>query len=136
IISYDTSGRAVFTQDPAAKAAGLQAYTSYAYQCNYVYGTDTCSTDGTQTSTMIDPNGHETDSVFVDGLMTSQTKGVGSSVAATWNHTFDQNTLGVNTTTEPANGSGASYLISYTNWFGPGTYLGDVQCSVQPGNPS
>jgi YD repeat-containing protein len=135
LIWYDASGRVRYTQDAAAKAAGLNAVSSSSYQCNYVYGTDTCSTDGTQTSTMIDANSNETQAVYVDGLMTSDTQAVGSSVAATTNYTFDQNTLGTVTTTTPANGSGASYTISYTNWFGTGTYLGDVQCSVSPGNP-
>jgi YD repeat-containing protein len=134
-IWYDTSGRARYISDPAAVAAGYTGVTAYAYQCNYVYGTDTCSNDGTQTTTTVDADGNETQDIFADGLMTSETDGVGSSVAATTNYTFDPNTLGVNTTTSPANGSGASYTISYTNWFGTGTYLGDVQCSVSPGNP-
>ncbi len=133
LIWYDTSGRAVYTQDAAAKAAGLNAITSYAYQCNY--GRGTCSTDGTQTTTTIDADGNETQDILVDGLLTSERQGVGTSVQATTNYSVDANTLGDHTTTEPANGSGASYLTSYTDWFGTGTYLGDVQCSVKPGNP-
>lgn len=132
LIWYDTSGRARFTQDPAAKAAGLNAITSYSYLCSSAAGT--CSTDGTQTSTIVDPNGHETQDVFVDGMMTSQTKGVGSSVAAAWNYSFDQNTLGINTTTEPADGSGASYVTSYTDWYGVGSNLGNIQCTIKPGD--
>jgi len=130
---YDTSGRVRYVSDAAAVAAGYTGISAYGYQCSYPAGT--CSTDGTQTSTAVDANGHETQDIFVDGLRTSETRGVGSPQQATWNYTVDANTLGDHTTTEPAGGSGASYLTSYTDWFGVGTFLGDVQCTVDPGNP-
>ena len=129
----DTSGRVAYSQDPAARALNVNPDTAYTYECSVSAGT--CSTDGTQTTVIGDPL-HTTDEIFVDGMMTAQTQGVGTSVQATTNYSYDQNTLGIATTTQPANGSGASYEISYTNWYGltSGSY-GNVQCSVAPGNP-
>ena len=51
LIYYDTSGRARYTQDAAAEAAGENAISSDAYQCSYVYPSNNCSSDGTQTTT-------------------------------------------------------------------------------------
>ena len=131
--TYDTSGRLRYAQDAADVAAGIPSVTSYTYQCSVSGGT--CSADGTQTSTLTDPLGNQTQFVFADGMMTSETQGVGTSVAATHNRSYDQNTLGVTTSIAPANGSGASYEISYANWYGltSGSY-GNLQCSVAPGS--
>jgi YD repeat-containing protein len=128
LIWYDTSGRARYTQDPAAKAAGLGSITSYAYAC--------CSTDGTQTTTTVDANAHQTNDVFAAGMMTSQTMGVGTPQAATWNYTFDQNTLGIHTVTEPGNGSSVANPVSYTDWYPTGTQYGNVQCTATPDHNS
>ena len=70
--------------------------------------------------------------MFADGMMTSQTKGVGSPQAATWNYSFDQNTLGIHTITEPSNGSSQSTPTSYTDWYPTGSQYGNIQCTLTP----
>ncbi|HZT96171.1 MAG TPA: hypothetical protein VFB34_04975, partial [Chloroflexota bacterium] len=127
-IWYDTSGRALYTQDPAAEAAGLNAITSYSYDCDPNAGT--CSTDGTQTTTTVDANQNETQQVYVLGMMTAETRGVGTSQQATWNYTYDQNTLGTHSTVEPSNGSSNATPTTFTDWYGPGSEYGNVQCSI------
>jgi RHS repeat-associated protein len=49
-----------------------------------------------------DPSGHQTLDTYSGGLLTKETKGYGSSVAASWSYTYDPITLGVSTMSDPA----------------------------------
>ena len=48
-----------------------------------------------------DPAGHETLDTYANGLLTSETKGYGTTNAGTWSYTYDPVTLGVSTETDP-----------------------------------
>jgi RHS repeat-associated protein len=89
-MTYDSSER-VLTQTDA-----LGRVTTF----NYGPSTTPSLTAGQTLVT--DPSGHKTLDTYANGLLTSETKGYGSSAAATWSYTYDPLTLGVSTAADPA----------------------------------
>ena len=97
-MTYDTSDRVI------SQTNAVGATTTFAYgpssSPSLVAG-QTLVTDGA---------GHETLDTYASGLLASETKGYGTSVAATWSYLYDPLTLGVIVTTDPdGNVTTASY---------------------------
>ncbi len=90
--SYDSSGRVVSQTDPA----GLT--TTYSYS-----GANLSQAGGTTTIT--DPHGNVETQNYVEGMLTSLTKGAGTASAATWTYTYDSGSLGQTEVTDPNNHS-------------------------------
>jgi len=83
---YDPTGRVLSQTDPLSRT------TTYTYTAN---------TDGSQTTTTTDPNGHVIVDQFANNLWISHTSGYGTPQQATWTYTYDQATLGVASATDP-----------------------------------
>ncbi|NYE95609.1 RHS repeat-associated protein [Psychromicrobium silvestre] len=87
---YDSVERVTSQTDPLGRV------TTFSYGPNSTVGLITGQT------LITDPGGHKTlDSYDTNGLLTSETKGYGSSVAGTWKYTYDPITLGVSTAVDP-----------------------------------
>ena len=84
--TYDSQGRVIDELDPLGR------------KTLFAYGSP--SSSGSWTTTMTSPNGNVTSENYTDGILTSLTKGYGTSSAATWTYGYDQ-TLGVSSTTDP-----------------------------------
>ena len=84
--TYDSQGRVIKQLDPLGR------------KTLFAYGSP--SSSGSWTTTMTSPNGNVTSENYTDGILTSLTKGYGTSSAATWTYGYDQ-TLGVSSTTDP-----------------------------------
>lgn len=96
---YDSAERVTSQTDP------LGRMTSFGYGPNSSSGLVAGQT------LVTDPGGHKTlDSYDTNGLLTSETKGYGSSVAGTWKYTYDPITLGVTTLVDP---DGHTQTFSY-----------------------
>ncbi len=87
---YDASERVTSQADPDGRTT------------TFVYGPDT-GTGLTQGQTQVtDPAGHKTiDTYDANGLLTSETRGAGTTDAGTWKYTYDPVTLGVTTAVDP-----------------------------------
>ena len=86
--SYNSAGQILTQTDPA----GLETQYSYA-------GNNFSATGGTTTIT--DPHGNVEVEDYANGELTSLTKGYGTSAAATWTYTYDPDSLGGTTVTDP-----------------------------------
>jgi RHS repeat-associated protein len=87
---YDTSGRVTRQTDPSSLV------TQFAYS-----GNNFGSAGGTTTIT--DPYGDVTVENYTNGAMLSVTKGSGTTAAGTWTYTYDQNTYGKTSISDPDN---------------------------------
>ncbi|WP_329311193.1 RHS repeat-associated core domain-containing protein [Streptomyces sp. NBC_01262] len=88
-MTYDSSERVLTQTNPVG---GTTTFT---------YGPDT-SADLTDGQTLVtDPSGHKTLDTYADGLLTSETKGYGTSDAGTWTYTYDPISLGVTSISDP-----------------------------------
>lgn len=87
---YDTSERVTSQTDPLGRA------TTFTYGPN-------AGANLVQGQTLVtDPAGHKTiDSYDVNGLLTSETKGAGTTDSGTWTYTYDPVTLGISTSVDP-----------------------------------
>lgn len=105
---YDSSGRVTKQTDPA------QLVTTFAYS-----GDNFSANSGTTTVT--DPHGNVTVEGYTNGVMLSLTKGAGTAAAATWQFSYDPNTYGVTSVTDPNNHTtsstydGAGNLLTSTD---------------------
>ncbi|MFF0018766.1 RHS repeat-associated core domain-containing protein [Streptomyces sp. NPDC005374] len=88
-MTYDSSERVLTQTDPLGHAT------------TFTYGPDsgTGLTDGQTLVT--DPSGHKTLDTYAEGLLTSETKGYGTSDAGTWSYTYDPVSLGVTSISDP-----------------------------------
>jgi len=76
-------------------------------QATFNYSGDPTSASG-GTTTITDPKGNVTLDTYQNGVRVSETKGYGTSKAATWSWTYDPNTAGPITETDP-NGHTTAY---------------------------
>jgi RHS repeat-associated protein len=81
--TYDSARRVLTQTDP------MNRQSTWSY-------TDT-------STTFTDPKGNVTVEQFSDGELTSETKGYGTSQAATWTYAYDSGTLGTTLVTDPNN---------------------------------
>jgi RHS repeat-associated protein len=86
--TYDSQGRIVKQTDPLNNAT------------TYAYSGDNFSGSG-GTTTITDPNGNVTVERYQYGLLVSETRGYGTSSAATWTYSYDPATLGITKETDP-----------------------------------
>jgi RHS repeat-associated protein len=86
--TYDSQSRVIAQTDPA----GLT--TTYAYT-----GDNFSSLGGT--TTIKDPHGSVTIEQYANGFMTEITKAAGTAQQGTWTYTYDPNTFGTTSTTDP-----------------------------------
>ena len=94
---YDSSNRITSQQDDMGRTTTL----SY-------MGTPGTSASGTTTTT--NPKGNVTYDVYQYGLLVQETKGYGTSAAATWTYQYDPATLGLTQETDP-NGNTTTYTF-------------------------
>jgi RHS repeat-associated protein len=85
---YDSTGRVLTQTDPAS------------LRTTFAYTGDNFSVSG-GTTTITDPHGDVETQNYVNGLMTSETKGVNSSNPSAWTFTHDPTTLGTSSTIDP-----------------------------------
>src|SRR5262249_43825976 len=83
---YDGAGRVVAQTDPMSRT------TTFGYTTN---------ADGSQTTTIVDPNGNVTVEQYQNNEMVALTKASGTSQAATWTYPYDPVSLGVASVTDP-----------------------------------
>jgi YD repeat-containing protein len=95
--AYDSQGRVVSQQDQIGR------------QTTFVYLGDPTSSTGS-TTTVTDPKGNVTVDTYEYGLLTAQTKGSGSSVAATWEYAYDPSTVALVSEIDP-NGNTSSFSV-------------------------
>jgi RHS repeat-associated protein len=76
-------------------------------ETQFSYGAPTAG--GSQTNRITDARGYVTSETYVDGVLSSMTKGVGTSSAATWTYGFDQ-TLSESLMTDP---NGKTWTATY-----------------------
>jgi RHS repeat-associated protein len=86
INTYDGQGRVKVQQDFSG------------YKTLFSYGSTSLA--GVATNTSTSPNGNVTQETYTNGMLTSITKGFGTSYAATWSYAYDP-TLGVSSITDP-----------------------------------
>lgn len=89
-MTYDTSERVLTQTDPDGR------------KTTFTYGPSSSPSLVAGQTLVTDPSGHQTLDTYSNGLLTSETKGYGSAVAATWTYTYDPLTLGVSTESDPA----------------------------------
>lgn len=85
---YDASGRVTQQTDP------MNRVTHFAYAQN---------SDGSQTTTVTDPDGNVSTYQYQNSEVIALTRGVGTSQAATWHYAYDPATAGVTSVTDPNN---------------------------------
>ena len=92
---YDDQGRVTSQTDPMGRTTTLS------------YAGDNYSVGG-GTTTITDPNGNVETEHYLDGVLTSLTKGTGTAAAATWTYAYDPTTLVRTSVTDP-NGRTTTY---------------------------
>jgi RHS repeat-associated protein len=70
----------------------------------FTYGPDATENLVAGQTQITDPAGHKTIDTYTNGVLTTETKGAGSSNAGTWTYTYDPVTLGTSTITDPDGG--------------------------------
>jgi RHS repeat-associated protein len=88
--TYDAQGRV--HQQTVVMAAGNRT-TQWDYTTN---------PDGSQQTTVTDPNGHVTVETYVNHELTAETDGYGSATPSTWQYTYDPDTRELTSMTDPA----------------------------------
>ncbi|MEE4546294.1 RHS repeat-associated core domain-containing protein [Streptomyces sp. V4-01] len=88
-MTYDTAERVLTQTDPTGKTTG------------FTYGPDSGAGLAAGQTLVTDPAGHKTLDTYADGLLTSETKGYGTSDAGTWSYTYDPVSLGVTSVADP-----------------------------------
>jgi RHS repeat-associated protein len=125
--AYDPSHRLTNMYDPNCYTAGascdggngvLNGYDSQnrvtsqkdqlGRPTTFLYNGDPSSSSG-GTTTTTDPKGNVTFDTYQYGLLTAQTKGYGTSAAATWQYTYDATTVALVSQTDPD-----GHMTSYT----------------------
>ncbi|MDQ2739635.1 MAG: type IV secretion protein Rhs, partial [Actinomycetota bacterium] len=89
-MTYDSSERVLTQTDPDGR------------KTTFTYGPSSSPSLVAGQTLVTDPSGHQTLDTYTGGLLTKETKGYGSSVAATWSYTYDPISLGVSTMSDPA----------------------------------
>lgn len=89
-MTYDSSERVLTQTDPDAR------------KTTFTYGPSASPSLLAGQTLVTDPSGHQTLDTYTGGLLTKETKGYGSPVAATWSYTYDPISLGVSTASDPA----------------------------------
>jgi RHS repeat-associated protein len=102
--TYDDTGRVIAQTDPNG------GVTTFAYTVPTDGSPDGSDVTGSATTTITDPTGLVTQTVFEDYLPVSHTVGVGTTSPATWTYTNDPTTLGLSSVTDPL---GRTSLCSY-----------------------
>lgn len=85
--TYDAGGRVLTQTDPAGRVL------RFAFSLP--------SAPGTATTTVTDPKGNVTVQNYSNGMLASETKGYGTTKAATWTYTYDPMTDGLASITDP-----------------------------------
>lgn len=96
---YDSDGRVtsqsqVVTQNDAATGSSYQTTRTLTFDYTSI----------ASATKVTDPKGNITVDAYSDGVLTSETKGYGTSKASTWTYVHDSNTLGTTQTTDPYGG--------------------------------
>ena len=128
--TYDSQGR-VLTQTDAS-----------GFETTFVYTGENFSSSG-GTTTVTDPNGNVEQETYVNGEMTSVTKGYGTSSPSTTTYSYDPSSLGTTSTTNPdGDTSTATYdadgnVLTSTNALGNTTtysynFLDEQTCKALP----
>lgn len=86
-MTYDSAERVLTQADPNG------------HTTTFTYGPNGGLSAGQTLTT--DPSGHETLDTYANGVLTSETKGYGTSDAGTWTYTYDPVSLGIATETDP-----------------------------------
>lgn len=130
-MTYDTADRVLTQTDPMSE------------QTTFTYGPASSPSLTAGQTLVTGPAGHKTLDTYSNGLLTSETKGYGTSDAGTWSYTYDPVSLGVSTESDPdgnlqtftydthGNQTSASNALGYTTL---STYddHGDIIESVDP----
>jgi len=89
-MTYDSSERVLTQTDAVGRVT------------TFNYGPSTTPSLTAGQTLVTDPSGHKILDTYANGLLTSETKGYGTTAAGTWSYTYDPVSLGVSTASDPA----------------------------------
>ncbi|HEU5271549.1 MAG TPA: RHS repeat-associated core domain-containing protein, partial [Jatrophihabitans sp.] len=88
-MTYDSAERVLTQTDPVGRTT------------TFTYGPSSSPSLAAGQTLITDPSGHQTLDSYSNSLLTSETKGYGSSTPSTWTYTYDPVSLGVSTEQDP-----------------------------------